>query len=154
MKITKIAAVAALLLCVLLTVAAAGCTGSTAQSVVGNMTVAIDSNLKEPMTDIVVAFDAKYVNVGISYNFGESAELANKIVNGTLEVDAFVSLNAADIQRVTEEKNIDTFNATTLPCSVYVTADTQGVVPIAFVSFMSSTDGKAIFKRYGHTASQ
>ncbi|HJJ36419.1 MAG TPA: substrate-binding domain-containing protein [Methanocorpusculum sp.] len=152
MKVTKIAAVSALILCVILAIASAGCTGNAAQNVEGDLDVIADTKLTAPMTDIIMAFEKKYTKVNTTISYGNSNEIASQMIAGTITPDNFVSTDEASIKSV-EKANLSLhYAATTLPYNVMIDSG-ETVTGALFLSFMEGADGKAIFKSHGYTTS-
>lgn len=150
MKITKILAVSALIFCVVIAIASAGCTGNAAQNIEGDVTVVADAKLTAPMDDIVKAFDKKYAKATIQITYGDSADIASKIVAGTITPNNFVSTDAASIDKVVNAKLAAEYYASTMPYKVMVDTATNEM-GVIFLTFMESADAKAIFKSYGYT---
>ena len=150
MKITKIAAASALILCVILATASAGCTGNTTQNIEGNVSVIADSKLTDPMNDIVKAFGKMYTKINTTITYGESSDIASQMISKTISPDNFVSTDETSINAVEKANLSAKYVAETLPYNVMIDTAGESVTGKLFLAFMKGADGKAIFKSYGY----
>ena len=160
MKSKKLAVLAVLALCVVLAVASAGCTGNNNAGITGSVTVLAADTLVDPMDDLEIAFDNRYVNADLTVEYGDSGILAAGLIAGTVTADVYIADNTDDAQAVVDAglakeyavfATKDVGGSTIKAAYTLMKASEEEQAPLTFVTLLKGGDCKAIFKYYGYT---